>query len=135
MASESWVLHFPQKLVDQPIVYKLAVEYNLQFNILRAYVTPEEEGLLVLELAGEKKDIKKGLDYIKKTGVTVEPLSQDITFYESKCVHCGVCVPLCPTDALTKDESTQKVKFTKEKCIACGICVRACPYKAIKVKF
>ena len=41
------VLHFPRSLVDQPIIYKLVRDFDLQFNILKASVTPNEEGLLV----------------------------------------------------------------------------------------
>ena len=44
------VLRFPQNLVDQPIICRLVKDFDLEFNILRASVTPEEEGLLVLEL-------------------------------------------------------------------------------------
>ena len=135
MASKTWVLYFPHNLVDKPIVCKLATEYNLEFNILKAYVTPEEEGLLVIELSGDDEDIKKGLDYIKKSGVRVQPLSQEITLDEGKCVNCGVCISLCPTGALKKNEDTQKVEFLKEECIACGICIKACPFRAIKVSF
>ena len=47
------VLHFPKRLVDRPLVYRLIKDYNLEFNILKALVTPEEEGLLVLELKGK----------------------------------------------------------------------------------
>jgi hypothetical protein len=52
MISKRIVLHFPHRLVDQPIVYKLVKDFDLQFNILKAYVTPQEEGLMVLELSG-----------------------------------------------------------------------------------
>ncbi len=38
------VLHFPKRLVDRPIVYHLIKDYNLEFNILKAQATPEEEG-------------------------------------------------------------------------------------------
>ncbi|MEE9366326.1 MAG: NIL domain-containing protein, partial [Dehalococcoidales bacterium] len=50
--SKRVVLHFPRRLVEQPVVYRLVKDYNLEFNILRASITaePEEEGLLVLEL-------------------------------------------------------------------------------------
>jgi len=33
------VLHFPRRLVDQPIVYNLIKDYNLSFNILKASIT------------------------------------------------------------------------------------------------
>ena len=135
MVSKRIVLHFPHNLVDQPIVYKLVKEYNLKFNILRASVTPKEEGLLVLELIGEEKDYEQGVQYLKEVGVKVQLLSQDIIRDEEKCTHCGVCVPICPTGALVVDPSTRKVLFYNEKCIACELCIKACPVRAMEVHF
>jgi len=135
LVSKRIVLHFPHNLVDQPIVYKLVKGYNLKFNILRASVTPEEEGLLVLELIGEEKDYEQGVQYLKEVGVKVQLLSQDIIRNEEKCTHCGVCVPICPTGALVVDPLTRKVLFYNEKCIACELCIKACPVRAMEVHF
>ncbi|MBU0694271.1 MAG: 4Fe-4S binding protein [Candidatus Omnitrophica bacterium] len=129
------VLHFPRELVDKPIICKLVKDFNLIFNILKAEVNPKEEGVLVLELEGEEEEHRRGIEYLKKEGVVVQPLSQDISMDREKCVDCTVCIPLCPTNALIKDSRTYEVEFIKEKCIACGICLRACPYKAMKIFF
>ncbi|HDP16419.1 MAG TPA: 4Fe-4S dicluster domain-containing protein, partial [Candidatus Omnitrophica bacterium] len=103
MVSERIVLKFPHRLVDQPIVYRMVKDFNLRFNILKAYVTPKEEGLLVLELSGEDDNFEKAIKYAKSIGVTVQPLSKDIKRDETKCTHCGACVPICPTQALVID--------------------------------
>jgi len=71
------VLRFPPLLVDQPVVYKLIKDYNLVFNILRADITPDSEGLMVLEIEGDENDFQKGLRYLEEKGVKVQPLSQD----------------------------------------------------------
>ena len=128
------VLKFPPKLVDQPIVYKLVKEYDLSFNILRARVTPKEEGELVIELEGTKQNYADGLKYLQGIGVTVQPLSQDITRDEARCTHCGACVTICPTEALYLDTETRKVLFDPEKCIACELCIKGCPPRAMKTK-
>jgi ABC-type methionine transport system ATPase subunit len=52
--SKRIVLHFPRRMVDRPIVSKLVKDFNLDFNILKASVTPDEEGLLVMELTGKR---------------------------------------------------------------------------------
>ncbi|MFC1599263.1 NIL domain-containing protein [Candidatus Omnitrophota bacterium] len=135
MVSRKIVLHFPRKLVDEPLVYKLVKDYDLEFNMLKAYVTPKEEGLLVLELKGKDENYKKGIDYLAKAGVKIQPLSQDVVRNEQKCTHCSVCVPICPTEALVVDVSTRKVIFSNDKCIACELCVTACPYGAMGVNF
>jgi ferredoxin len=129
------VLHFPHRLVDQPIVYKLVKDFDLQFNILKAYVTPREEGLMVLELGGNEDNYKKGISYLKKCGVKIQPLSQDIIRNEQKCTDCGVCVPICPVGALVVDKNTRKVHFYDNKCIACELCVKACPTRAMEIHF
>jgi ferredoxin len=135
MTSKRIVLHFPHRLVDQPIVYKLVKDYNLKFNILKAYVTPQEEGLMVLELTGEEADYKQGIEYLTSSGVRIQPLSQDVIRNEAKCTDCGVCVPICPTGALAIDPITRKVHFYDNKCIACELCVKVCPTRAMEVHF
>ncbi len=134
MVTKRIVLRFPPKLVDQPIVYKLVKEYDLVFNILRARVTPREEGELVIELQGKKQNYANGLKYLNSIGVTVQPLSQDITRDDQRCTHCGACITICPTDALYLDKKTMNVIFDPEKCIACELCIKACPPRAMKIR-
>lgn len=129
------VLHFPRRLVDQPIICRLARDFNLEFNILKASVTPKEEGLLVLELSGEQKDYDRGIQYLTETGVRIQSLSQNVIRKEERCTHCGVCVTLCPTAAFIVEPSTRLVNFSDIKCIACGWCVKACPLRAMELKF
>jgi len=135
MISKRIVLHFPHRLVDQPIVCKLVKDYDLRFNILKAYVTPQEEGLMVLELTGEDANFDKGIEYLQSCGVRIQPLSQDVIRNETKCTDCGVCVPICPTGALLIDPLTRKVHFYDNKCIACELCVKICPTRAMEVHF
>jgi ferredoxin len=135
MKSERIVLKFPHRLVDHPIVCNMVKQFGLEFNILKAAITPREEGLLVLELTGEDLDIDKAVKYAKSLGVTVQPLSKDIKRNEVKCTHCGACVPICPTAALYTDQVTRKVIFDSDKCIACELCIKACPPRAIDLHF
>ena len=135
MTSKRIVLHFPHRLVDEPIVYKLVKDFDLKFNILKAYVTPQEEGLMVLELSGKKENFDKGIEYLQSCGVKIQPLSQDVIRNEVKCTDCGVCVPICPTGALIIDAHTRKVHFYDNKCIACELCVKTCPTRAMEVRF
>jgi L-aspartate semialdehyde sulfurtransferase ferredoxin len=135
MASKRIVLKFPHRLIEKPIICDLVRKYNLEFSILKAYVTPREEGLLVLELTGSDEDYKKGLEYLKKSGVTVQALSQDVIRNEQRCTDCGACVTICPVGALVLDNLTRRVHFYDNKCIACELCVKVCPVKAMEVHF
>jgi L-aspartate semialdehyde sulfurtransferase ferredoxin len=135
-SSKRIVLKFPKEKIDQPIVSMLIKEFNLQFNILKASIKPDDEGVMALEISGDDADIKKGLDHLKKLGVDVQLLSKDIVVNWDKCIQCGACVAQCPVGALyIKDRKTMKVEFDPEKCIACELCVLPCPPRAIEVKF
>ena len=133
--SKRIVLRFPQRLVDRPIVYRLIKDYNLEFNILKASVTPEEEGLMVVELTGEQQDYDKGIRYLTANGVRIQSLSQDVIRNEERCTHCGACVTVCPTHAFEVDPLTRQVRFYNEKCVACALCIKACPPRAMEVHF
>ena len=133
--SKRIVLHFPRRLVDRPIVYRLIKDYDLEFNILKASVTPQEEGLMVLELKGKQEDYDNGIRYLTTTGVRIQSLSQDVIRNEERCTHCGACITICPTGAFELDSPTRHVKFDNEKCLACGLCILACPPRAMEVHF
>ena len=136
MAARKIVLTFPKDKIDKPIVSKLIKEHDLVFNILKASITPDQEGHLVIELNGDNAEINKGIKYLKDQGVNVEPLSKEIKVNWDKCSQCSACVSICPTDALyIKDRKTMEVAFDPEKCIACELCIRPCPPRAIEVHF
>jgi len=105
------------------------------FNILKAKITPKSEGIMILELSGEKEDFDKGVEFLKNLGVGVRYLAADITRDDEKCTHCGACTAICPTQALHIDRETMEVLFDKEKCIGCELCISVCPFRAIELKF
>lgn len=129
------VLHFPHRLIDRPIVYKLIKDFDLVMNILKASITPKEEGLMVVELSGEKSDFERGIKYLEESGVLIDPIGRDIKRNEERCTSCGACVAICPAGALVVDPATRQVTFVNEKCIACEVCVKACPVGAMEVHF
>jgi ferredoxin len=129
------VLRFPQRLVDRPIVSRLVKDYNLDFNILKASVTQDDEGLMVLELSGQQNDYDRGIRYLTTSGVQIQSLSQDVLRNEERCTHCGACVTVCPPHAFEVDPVTRRVLFNDEKCVACGLCIKACPPRAMEVHF
>ena len=133
--SKRIVLRFPRRLVERPIIYRLVKDYDLEFNILKASVTPEEEGLMVLELTGKQKEYDNGVNFLIKTGVKIQSLSQDVTRNEERCTHCGACITICPTAAFELELPNRSVVFDNEKCIACGLCIKACPPRAMEVHF
>jgi ferredoxin len=135
MVSHRIVLKFPHQFVDQPIVTHLVRDYDLELNILKADVTPREEGLMVLQLKGKKKNYDGGVKYLEELGISVQALSTDVKRNEDRCTHCGACVAVCPTGALAMNTTTRMVDFDSEECVGCELCVPACPPRAMEVHF
>ena len=133
--SKRIVLHFPHRLVDKPIVSRLVKDFGLEFNILKALVTPGEEGLMVMELTGDQRNYDKGVEYLTEAGVKIQALSQDVVRNESRCTHCGACITLCPTGAFSLEPQTRKVIFDHTKCVVCELCIKACPPGAMELYF
>ena len=50
---------------------------------------------------------------------------------DEKCIDCGACISLCPTDALSLDKE-ERLMFYYEKCIGCLLCLDSCPRFAIE---
>ncbi|NCO38306.1 MAG: (Fe-S)-binding protein [Armatimonadetes bacterium CG_4_10_14_3_um_filter_66_18] len=133
--SRKLVLHFPKQMVDHPIICYLVRDYNLIFNVLRAQVNPQQEGLLIIELTGSEEDYERGVDYLKGLGVTLQFLSQDIRHLDDRCTDCGACTGVCPTGALSLDRPSMRLIFDDGKCVACEACLRACPTRAMVAEY
>ena len=133
--SQKIVLHFPRRLVDRPIIYRLVKDYDLEFNLLKASVTQNAEGLMVLELKGNKREYDRGIEFLLKTGVRIQSLSQDVTRDDERCTNCGACITICPTSAFELEPATRRVLFYDSKCITCGLCIKACPPRAMAARF
>ncbi|HII59817.1 TPA: 4Fe-4S binding protein [Methanocaldococcus jannaschii] len=50
------------------------------------------------------------------------------SFRETICSVCGTCVDVCPNNAIIKDRFT----IDADKCTKCGVCVLFCPIPIIK---
>ncbi len=126
------VLNFSPDAANLPITYNLISKHKLMVNILRAEID-EIGGKMVIELLGKANEIRRGIDYLKANGVGVRPIKEGVRRDDDACTHCGMCVSICPTKALTIDLRTGKVLFTEEKCVACGVCIDACPPRAMEI--
>jgi L-aspartate semialdehyde sulfurtransferase ferredoxin len=135
MMTKRLVLSFPPPLIDQPVTYELVRKYNLKINILRARITPREQGRLVVEVTGSKKDLDAGLRFLEEVKVEATALAQDVKFHEERCIECSACTSVCPTKALSVGGPERHVSFDREQCIACELCIPVCPYNVMEIVF
>jgi ABC-type methionine transport system ATPase subunit len=70
-------LTFPQELIKEPILFKMAKKYDVMPNIRRARVT-DTVGEMILELDGKEDNLDKGLKSLERKGVQVELVEGDI---------------------------------------------------------
>jgi NADPH-dependent glutamate synthase beta subunit-like oxidoreductase/Pyruvate/2-oxoacid:ferredoxin oxidoreductase delta subunit len=66
----------------------------------------------------------------------LQPEIREIELNRDQCSGCGICVGLCPYDAIGWDESGEKrvASIDTLKCKRCGVCVAACPSGAISIE-
>ncbi len=124
-------LTFPKRSVHMPITYRLAKDFNVAANIIRAQVAPNQIGTLVVELLGDIDQLDDALDWLEQQGISISLANREIAVDEDVCVHCGLCTGVCPTQALTLDPQTYRLTFTRSRCIVCEQCIPACPVQAI----
>ena len=68
---------FEQQLIKEPLIWRLAKDFDVVTNIRRADVT-DDRGWVVLELDGEFDEIERGIAWLQGQGVRVDPVPGDI---------------------------------------------------------
>ena len=134
MYSKILILRFSQKIAHTPVVCRLTRDFDLVFNILNATILPRQEGVMVLELSGSKKNFRDGVKFLKDQGIKVQNASQEVKRIQAKCTHCGACTAVCPTGALSIQRPEMEVVFDQKKCSVCELCVPACPPRAMEAR-
>jgi L-aspartate semialdehyde sulfurtransferase ferredoxin len=133
MISRRFILHFPAAVADRPVVSKLASEFALDFNILRATIDPGNYGIMLLELNGSKDAMERGLAFLKDAGVSASQLDQQIHRDQDRCVDCGACLGFCPVRCFAAEAGSGRILFDNSRCTACGQCLKACPRRAMEL--
>ena len=128
-------LTFPRRYVQMPVTYRLAKDFNVAANIIRAQVAPNQIGKLVVELSGDIDALDAAIEWMRTQDINVSFASREISIDDDLCVHCGLCTGVCPTEALTLDPETAMLVFTRSRCIVCEQCVPTCPTNAIATSF
>ena len=133
MYNRIYLLRFPKESIDQPIICNLVRKYDIEFNVLKADIFLQQDGVMVLELSGPKRNVQSSLKYLKSLDVKVETLATVISRDDEKCFQCGACTGMCATGALSIKRPEMAVIFDPEKCSGCGLCVQVCPVRAMEM--
>ena len=56
------------------------------------------------------------------------------TWQADKCIYCGLCQVVCPTQAITVDKEKHTLQYRSNDCVYCGKCVTNCPVSAWRGK-
>ncbi len=116
-----------KKVDDYGRVLNLILAQNISVNILK-FSTGRSGINLLLDIPEDK--INSITEELKKNDVIVNKKGRVIVDIE-KCIDCGACISLCPTDALHMDER-ELLEYSLEKCIGCLLCIDSCPRYAIE---
>jgi ferredoxin len=85
--------------------------------------------------AREFLDVRPGA-YVKRTPASLPGVARYILLRAENdagpaatCIHCGACVPVCPTGANKEFEGEDRrwILTDQSRCIGCGTCVEVCP--------
>ena len=116
-----------KKVDDYGRVINLILAQNISVNILK-FSTGRSGINLLLDIPEDK--INSITEELKKNDVIVNKKGRVIIDIE-KCIDCGACISLCPTDALHMDER-ELLEYSLEKCIGCLLCIDSCPRYCIE---
>jgi len=122
-------LRFDAKTSKKPVISLVTLETGALINILRANVGARK-GEMIVEVEDDK--LKEVESAFKKLGVEVVELGEGVVKDEEKCMHCGLCISICPVEVFRFNEE-KKVVAEAKHCIHCGVCVSVCPAKALSL--
>jgi ferredoxin len=122
-------LRFSEELVEQPITSQIILELKVPVNIITAHVN-SKGGEILAEIPDDALD--ETVKAFRQKGVEVS-IPKLVEVDADECFNCGMCVSLCPVEAITIGEDCSVV-FNREKCVGstCSVCVDACPARAIR---
>lgn len=88
-------------------------------------------GHILSGYAGAIKNVAMGMASKPTKQVEHSSIKPSVIFL--KCVACGLCVKICPANAISIKMG--KACVDQEKCVGCGECLCACKFSAIKVNW
>lgn len=113
--------------LEERRIINVILAQNISVNILKLSTGTSGTNLL-LDIPEDK--INSITEELKKNDVIINKKGR-VTMDIEKCIDCGACISLCPTEALHMDEK-ELLEYSLEKCIGCLLCIDSCPRMAIE---
>ena len=73
----------------------------------------------------------KALDLLSSPTLEREPTVAQVL---ETCSGCGICIPVCPYDALSLNANTNLAEVSEALCEGCGTCVASCPSSSLSLR-
>lgn len=124
-------LHVPREAVHQPLTYRLAVDFDVAAKILRAQVAPNQSGTMVVELSGDIDELDAAEHWLELQGLRLDRAPGQIRIDPARCIDCGICSSVCPSEALEFKAPAWQLQFHAQRCLVCEQCIPSCPFEAI----
>jgi len=126
-------------------ILKVSLDENGFFREIHPKLAPTvvAPGIFVCGCAQGPKDIQdsvaqaesaagQALSMINRGFVELEPTTAYVD--EEKCSGCGMCVPVCPFQAIevVSVNGHVRARIDESLCMGCGVCAASCPSRAIR---
>ena len=84
------------------------------------------------QLKFEAQALEEQLEAMRSRITTMESQREHVVARvdDRLCSQCGICVSICPNEAITIEE---KVVIDSTRCSGCGVCVCQCPSNALQL--
>ncbi|MDH4263018.1 MAG: NIL domain-containing protein [Spirochaetia bacterium] len=64
-------LKIPVNLINEPIIYKMVIQFEIMPNILTAHLDKDSGGDVLIEIKGTPENIEKGISYLKQLKIDI----------------------------------------------------------------
>jgi len=71
------------------------------------------------------------IPYPAKPGKKTDLSRGHVTIDESRCISCGSCQRICPTQAIVVAKEAKTWQIDRLRCVVCRACVDVCPVKCL----
>jgi len=117
-------------VIDSDYIKKIKVPSFIG-SLENLLVLSHATGHILSGYAGAIKNIAMGM--VSRPTKQVQHSSLKPHVIDKKCIACGCCVKICPTQAISFKE--EKAFINQAKCIGCGECLCACKFYAISINW